>query len=104
LTAQSIYRTIIHNYNYNQQARDVLFQNRKSIAKFGGGGKIGKAWDDPYLTCLARRCSILFSTLMFMHVVSDILTRNERHFAVDSETVCLWLVDHSYDRTIKTLC
>jgi len=23
--------------------------------------------------------------------------------AVDSETVCLWLVDHSYDRAIKTL-
>jgi len=25
-------------------------------------------------------------------------------FAVVSETVCLWLVVHSYDRAIKTLC
>jgi len=23
---------------------------------------------------------------------------------VDSETVCLWLVDHRFDRVIKTLC
>jgi len=27
-----------------------------------------------------------------------------KDIAVDSETVCLWLVDRSYDRTIKTLC
>jgi len=29
---------------------------------------------------------------------------DSKDIAVDSETVCLWLVDHSYDRTIKTLC
>jgi len=29
-----------------------------------------------FLICLARRCSILFSTLMFMPVVPVILTRN----------------------------
>jgi len=27
-----------------------------------------------------------------------------KDIAVDSETVRLWLVDHSYDRAIKTLC
>jgi len=26
-----------------------------------------------------------------------------KDFAVDSETVCLWLDDHNYDRAIKTL-
>jgi len=35
--------------------------------------KIGKAWIGPYLTCLARRCSILFSTVMFIHVVPAIV-------------------------------
>jgi len=34
---------------------------------------------------------------------SAILTRNKR-IAVDSETVCLWLDDHSFDRAMKTLC
>jgi len=41
--------------------------------------------------------------LMFMPVVSAKLTRM-KDTAVDSETVCLWLVDHSYDRALKTLC
>jgi len=39
-----------------------------------------------------RRCSILFSTLMFMPVAPTILTKNEHHFAVDSETVLLIIV------------
>jgi len=30
--------------------------------------------------------------------------RKIKDVAVDFETVCLWLVDHSFDRTIKTLC
>jgi len=50
-----------------------------------------------------RRCSILFSTLKFMPVVPAMLTRNKRH-SVDSETVCIWLVDRSFDRAIKALC
>jgi len=33
---------------------------------------------------------------MYMPVVTAILTRN-KDIAVDSETVCLWLVDHSFD-------
>jgi len=40
--------------------------------------------------------------LMFMPVVPAILTRM-KDIAVNSETVCLWLVDHSYDRAIKTM-
>jgi len=52
-----------------------------------------------------KRFSIYFSTLMFMPVVSAIQTRIERHCS-RTETVCLWLVDHSYDQdhAIKTLC
>jgi len=29
--------------------------------------------------------------------------KTQKH-SVDSETVCLWLVDHSIDRVIKILC
>jgi len=37
-------------------------------------------------------------------IVPAILSRM-KDFAVDSKTVCLWLVHHSYDRAgIKTLC
>jgi len=45
----------------------------------------------------------IFSALMFMPVVSDsqLYWRSMKDIAVDSETVCLWLVDHSYDRAIK---
>jgi len=43
-----------------------------------------------------------FSMISFMHVVPAILTRM-KYTLVDSETVCLWLVDHSFDRAIKTL-
>jgi len=43
---------------------------------------IGKAWVGPYLTCLAKRCSI--HTLMFMPVIVALLTRNERLCAVNS--------------------
>jgi len=41
--------------------------------------------------------------LMFMPVVPAIL-RGIKDVAVDSETVCLWLFDHSFDRAIKTMC
>jgi len=44
--------------------------------------------------------SLLFFTLMFFTVVSAML----KDTLVDSETVYLWLVDHSFDRAIKTLC
>jgi len=27
-----------------------------------------------------------------------------KDIAIDPETVCLWLGDHSFDRAIKTLC
>jgi len=27
-----------------------------------------------------------------------------KDIAVDSKTICVWLVDHSYDHAIKTLC
>jgi len=59
-----------------------------------------KAWVGSFLICLAKE-------MQFMPVVPAILTNNKRHcsrFRIDSETVCLWLVDHSFDRAIKTLC
>jgi len=40
--------------------------------------------------------------ISFVHAVVPGYWRNE--IVVGSETVCFWLVDHSYDRTIKTLC
>jgi len=46
--------------------------------------------------------SILFSTLMFMPVILA-RRRGIKDISVESETVCLWLVDHSYDHA-KTLC
>jgi len=50
--------------------------------------------DEAY--CFLRSC-------MFMPVVPAILTIN-KSIAVDSETVCLWLADHSFDRAMKILC
>jgi len=42
---------------------------------------------------------------MSMPIVPAILTRKRnKDIVVDSETVCFWLVDHSFDRAIKTLC
>jgi len=42
--------------------------------------------------------------IIFYAHVHGCSRRGIKDIAVDSETVCLWLVDHSFDRAIKTLC
>jgi len=56
----------------------------------------------PFLICLAKEMQhIIFYAQV--HACSPSYT-DEEDIAVDSKTVCLWLVDHSFDRAIKTLC
>jgi len=49
----------------------------------------------PLLNLFGKEMKHIIFMLMFVPVVPAILTRNERH-AVDSKTVYLWFVDHSY--------
>jgi len=53
------------------------------------------------LVCAKEMQHIIF----YAHVhASQLYWRGMKDIALDSETVCFWLVDCNYDRAIKTLC
>jgi len=68
-------------------------KNQKNLKSMG--------W--PFLICLAK---VMQHIIFYAHVhacVPAILAKNIKHCS-RSETVRLWLVDHSFDRAVKALC
>jgi len=88
---------------HQTRASHVYIQKTSLSAAIQIIQKIGKAWVDPFLICLAKEMQhVTFFAHVHVRSPSNILTRIiVKDIAVDSETVCLWLVDHSFDCATK---
>jgi len=83
---------------------DILCHNLLSGSK-RSFGKVWNSWDERKPSELVKHGLTLFNLFSKGNAAYYFLnSRGIKHVAVDSETVCLWPVDHSFDRAIKTLC